>query len=209
MIPSWLKRLLGTPSSPTAPQPLPGKAKHPPEPIPAPAPTALRPPLPVTAATRLYPTTTRQTPNLSRGRIITPTHIILHHTGGSYAGSVSWCLNPASKVSYHCIIARSGKRTILAPPTARTWHAGVSSWQGRKNCNDFSIGLAWEGDTYQTPLSEDAILSAVEYLLPILDKFKIPLSHLLRHADIAPGRKTDCAPLAAAQLHAALQRILK
>ena len=179
-----------------------GKAKHPPEPIPAPVP-------PVTAVTRFYQQTTRHTPNISPGRTIHPTHIILHHTGGAYAGSVAWCLNPASKVSYHCIIARSGKRTILAPPTARTWHAGVSQWQGRKNCNDFSIGLAWEGDTATTPLSEDAILSAVEYLLPLLDKFHIPLSHLLRHADIAPRRKTDCAPLAAAQLHAALQRILK
>jgi len=185
-----------------------GKAKHPPEPIPSPV-RQVPPVPPVRQVQRLYATTHRQTPNLSRGRIITPTHIILHHTGGSYAGSVSWCLNPASKVSYHCIISRSGKRTILAPPTARTWHAGVSPWQGRKNCNAVSIGLAWEGDTATTPLSEDAILSAVEYLLPLLDKFHIPLSHLLRHADIAPRRKTDCAPLAAAQLHAALQRILK
>ena len=181
----------------STPPPATGREK--PEPIPA----------PVSAVTRFYQQTTRHTPNISPGRTIHPTHIILHHTGGAYAGSVAWCLNPASKVSYHCIIARSGKRTILAPPTARTWHAGVSQWQGRKNCNDFSIGLAWEGDTATTPLSEDAILSAVEYLLPLLDKFHIPLSHLLRHADIAPRRKTDCAPLAAAQLHAALQRILK
>jgi N-acetyl-anhydromuramyl-L-alanine amidase AmpD len=184
----------------STPPPATGREK--PEPIPAPVP-------PVSAVTRFYQQTTRHTPNISPGRTIHPTHIILHHTGGAYAGSVAWCLNPASKVSYHCIIARSGKRTILAPPTARTWHAGVSQWQGRKNCNDFSIGLAWEGDTATTPLSEDAILSAVEYLLPLLDKFNIPLSHLLRHADIAPRRKTDCAPLAAAQLHAALQRILK
>ena len=117
-------------------------------------------------------------------------------------------MNPASKVSYHCIISRSGKRTVLVLPTQRAWHAGVSSWQGRKDVNSFSIGLAWEGDTATTPLSEDALLSAIEYLLPILEEHQIPLSHILRHADIAPGRKTDCSPFAHRQLVAALRRAL-
>jgi N-acetyl-anhydromuramyl-L-alanine amidase AmpD len=172
-----------------------------------PAPPAAAP-LPVSAVTKFYQQTTRRTPNISPGRTIHPTHVILHHTGGAYTGSVAWCLNPASKVSYHCIIARNGKRTILAPPTARTWHAGVSSWQGRRDCNSYCLGLAWEGDTYQTPLSEDAILSAIEYLLPLLDKFDIPLSHILRHADIAPARKNDCSPESHRQLLAALKRAL-
>jgi len=115
-------------------------------------------------------------------------------------------MDPVSKVSYHCIIARNGKRTVLALPNQRTWHAGVSSWQGRKDANTFSVGMAWEGDTYQMPLSEDAILSAVEYLLPILDEYHIPLSNIIRHADIAPGRKDDCSPAAHAALLAALNR---
>ncbi len=198
MILAWLSRLLGTPSSPTAPQP--------PAPKPPAQPAAA--PLPVTAVTRLYPQTNRRTPNISVGRTIRPTHIVLHHTSGAYAGSVSWCMDPRSAVSYHCIIARTGKRTVLAPPTARTWHAGVSSWQGRRDCNSYCLGLAWEGDTYQTPLSADAILSAVEYLLPLLDQFDIPITHIVRHADIAPGRKNDCAPAAQSALLAALQKIL-
>jgi N-acetyl-anhydromuramyl-L-alanine amidase AmpD len=197
MIPTWLRRLIGRDGSPSRPQPV------------APPPAPELPPLPVTAVTRFYQQTHRRTPNISPGRTIHPTHIILHHTSGAYAGSVSWCLNPASKVSYHCIISRTGKRTVLAPPTARTWHAGVSSWQGRKNCNDFSIGLAWEGDTATTPLSEDAILSAVEYLLPLLDKFQIPLKNLIRHADVSPGRKTDCSPAAQKQLLTTLKQILR
>lgn len=187
MILRWLMRLLGAPSSPTAPPPV---AK------PAPPPPALD---------RHYPQTLRRTPNISRGRTIHPTHLILHHTAGSYVGSVSWCLNPKSRVSYHVIIARNGKRTVLAPPTARTWHAGVSQWQGRKNCNDFCLGLAWEGDTYATPLTEDALLSAIEYLLPILEDHQIPLHHILRHADVAPSRKNDCSPDA----HTALLTLLR
>jgi N-acetyl-anhydromuramyl-L-alanine amidase AmpD len=155
---------------------------------------------------KFYQQTNKHSPNISAGRVIHPTHIVLHHTSGAYAGSVAWCMNPQSKVSYHCIIARNGKRTVLALPTQRTWHAGVSEWKGRKDANSFSVGLAWEGDTYQTPLSEDAILSAVEYLLPILEDHKIPLSHILRHADVAPGRKNDCSPAAHAALLAALKK---
>jgi len=157
---------------------------------------------------KFYQQTNKRTPNISAGRVIKPTHVILHHTSGAYAGSVSWCCDPVSKVSYHCIIARNGKRTALALPTQRTWHAGVSSWQGRKDANSFSVGMAWEGDTYSTPLSEDALLSAVEYLLPILREHHIPLANILRHADIAPGRKDDCSPAAHAALLAALNRVL-
>jgi len=164
--------------------------------------------LPKPEPTRYYQQTNKKTPNISAGRVIQPTHIILHHTSGAYAGSVAWCLNPQSKVSYHCIIARNGKRTTLALPTQRTWHAGVSSWQGRKDANSWSLGLAWEGDTYTTTLSEDALLSAVEYLLPILREHHIPLANILRHADIAPGRKDDCSPAAHAALLAALNRVL-
>jgi N-acetyl-anhydromuramyl-L-alanine amidase AmpD len=41
-----------------------------------------------------------------------------------------------------------------------------------------------------------------------LDKFEIPLKNLIRHADISPGRKTDCAPSAQAALLTTLKQIL-
>ena len=192
----FLRRMFPAAIPPAQPAPAPAKSK--------PAGTPSSP----TASAKYYPQTNRKTPNVSAGRVIKPTHIVLHHTSGAYAGSVSWCMDPISKVSYHCIVARNGKRTVLATPSQRTWHAGVSSWQGRKDANTYSIGLAWEGDTYTTPLSEDAILSAVEYLLPILDEYHIPLSNIIRHADIAPGRKDDCSPAAHAALIAALNRVL-
>jgi N-acetyl-anhydromuramyl-L-alanine amidase AmpD len=184
-------------------------AQPPAEPEPAKSKPAGTPSSPTASApVRYYPQTNRKTPNVSAGRVIKPTHIVLHHSSGAYAGSVSWCMDPVSKVSYHCIVARNGKRTVLATPSQRTWHAGVSSWQGRKDANTYSIGMAWEGDTYQTPLSEDAILSAVEYLLPILDEYHIPLANIIRHADVSPGRKDDCSPAAHSALIAALNRVL-
>lgn len=163
----------------------------------SPAPTAPAP-------AKHFPQTIRRTPNVSSGRVIRPTHIVLHHTSGSYNGSVSWCLNPASKVSYHCIVARNGERTVLALPTQRTWHAGQSSWQGRTDANSWSVGLAWEGDTNTTPLTDDAVQSAAEYLRIIIEDYKIPVTNILRHADIAPNRKNDCSIEAHKQLLAVL-----
>ena len=201
---SLLARFFMLPKPAQSPAPAPEPAPKPAKPAPKPAKTSgLLKPEP-----KFYQQTNKKTPNISAGRVIKPTHIIVHHTSGAYAGSVSWCCDPVSKVSYHCIIARNGKRTVLALPSQRTWHAGVSSWQGRKDCNSFSVGLAWEGDTYTTTLSEDALLSAVEYLLPILRENHIPLANILRHADLSPGRKDDCSPAAHAALLAALNRVL-
>lgn len=146
-----------------------------------------------------FPETKRKTPNVS-ARKIKPTHILLHHTSGAYKGSVAWCCDPVSKVSYHCIIARDGRRTVLAEPTARTWHAGRSEWQGRNDCNSFMVGIAWEGDTKTDPLEEAALQSACEYLLPIIQEHGIPIWNIVRHADVATGRKDDCSIVAARKL---------
>jgi N-acetyl-anhydromuramyl-L-alanine amidase AmpD len=151
-----------------------------------------------------YPEKRKQTLNVSARRI-RPTHILVHHTDGAYAGSVAWCCDPKSMVSYHCIVARDGRRTVLADPEQRAWHAGKSEWQGRKDCNSFMVGIAWEGNTETTPLTQSAIESACEYLLPIIAEYQIPIWNIVRHADVAPGRKTDCSKLALAQLQTALK----
>jgi N-acetyl-anhydromuramyl-L-alanine amidase AmpD len=157
----------------------------------------------------LYKESRKSTPNVTPRKKILPTHILLHHTSGAYAGSVAWCMNPASRVSYHCIVSNVGKRTTLAAPTMRTWHAGISEWKGRKNCNDFCIGLAFEGDTYTNPPSEDALMSAAEYLEPIMAEYDIPVRNIIRHADVAPGRKNDCSLQALDAMRAIMSKIIK
>ena len=84
--------------------------------------------------------TIRQTTNWKGN--IKPQGIILHHTAGSYIGSVSWCLDPESKVSYHCIVDLNGNYTTIAKDNQRAWHAGKSSFNGRKDCNSFMLGIA-------------------------------------------------------------------
>ncbi len=49
------------------------------------------------------------------------------------------------KVSSHLLIDREGKITQFVPFNKRAWHAGVSEFQGRQRCNDFSIGIELEG----------------------------------------------------------------
>ena len=49
------------------------------------------------------------------------------------------------KVSSHFLITRKGALIQFVPTHKRAWHAGISAYKGRENCNDFSIGIELEG----------------------------------------------------------------
>lgn len=106
-------------------------------------------------------------------------------------------MDPISKVSYHAIVAKDGKRTVLADPDERTWHAGVSYWRGKKDLNSWSIGAAFEGDTNKRELGEAEMASMAEYLVPIMQRYGLTLDDVTDHRTVSPGRKDD---LAASQL---------
>lgn len=141
-----------------------------------------------------YKEVSRQTPNFTRGRVITPTAVVLHHTSGSYAGSVDWCLRPESQVSYHVIIKEDGERTVLAGDNQRTWHAGKSFWRGKPDLNSWSLGVAFAGDTYEKPLTKEQIESAIEYLLPRMKKLSLTIKDVTDHRTVSPNRKNDLKP---------------
>jgi len=133
---------------------------------------------------------------------------VLHHTAGSYAGSVAWCANPASKVSYHAIVAKDGKRTVLADPDERAWHAGVSKWRGRRDLNSWSVGAAFEGDTNKRELGEDEMASMADYLIPIMRQYNLAQGDITDHRTVSPGRKDDLAPKELARFKAYLAQRL-
>lgn len=83
----------------------------------------------------------RQTPN--GGTALTPTGIIVHDTAGDLpgTGSISWLTNPAAKASAHFVVGIDGSLTQLQALNRQTWHAGKSQYQGRQNCNGFTIGI--------------------------------------------------------------------
>jgi len=95
------------------------------------------------------------------------------------------------RVSAHFFIRRDGTLIQFVPCTLRAWHAGVSSWQERECCNDFSIGIELEG-------SDDLPFTEVQYatLTPLVKLLKqvYPIRAVVGHSDIAAGRKTDPGP---------------
>ncbi len=95
------------------------------------------------------------------------------------------------RVSAHFFIRRDGEPIQFVPCTARAWHAGVSRWEGRERCNDFSIGIELEG-TDDLPFT-DAQYAVLNDLLALLRE-AYPIAAVVGHADIAPGRKTDPGP---------------
>ena len=95
------------------------------------------------------------------------------------------------RVSAHLFLDRGGAVTQFVPFHRRAWHAGVSSFGGRENCNDFAIGIELEG-TDEAPY-EDAQYERLTRVLGALFRRypQLSPSRVVGHAEIAPGRKTD------------------
>lgn len=92
------------------------------------------------------------------------------------------------EVSAHFFVERTGKLWQFVSCDNRAWHAGKSTWKGRENCNDFSIGIELEGcDTDAFDTMQYETLNA---LLPAITQ-QYPIKEYVGHSDIAPRRKTD------------------
>lgn len=92
------------------------------------------------------------------------------------------------KVSAHFFIRRDGHVQQFVACTQRAWHAGVSTWQGRSRCNDFSIGIELEGSDF-VPFT--AAQYRVLHDLTLALRARYPLRGIAGHQHIAPQRKTD------------------
>jgi len=97
------------------------------------------------------------------------------------------------RVSAHCLIRRDGEIIQYVPFDKRAWHAGVSHYQGRERCNDFSIGIELEGtDTLAYTEAQYQQLAQLTALL--IERYPQIAQHMTGHSDIAPVRKTDPGP---------------
>ena len=95
------------------------------------------------------------------------------------------------QVSAHFVVRRDGEVLQFVSCDARAWHAGPSSWQGRSDCNDFSIGIeleGLEGETFE-PEQYETLVGLVAAIAQ-----RYPIAHLAGHEHIAPGRKQDPGP---------------
>ncbi len=95
------------------------------------------------------------------------------------------------KVSAHFLIRRDGQLLQFVSCLKRAWHAGVSQWQQRERCNDFSVGIELEGSDFEA--YTEAQYANLQSLLAAL-QLSYPIQAIVGHSDIAPGRKTDPGP---------------
>jgi hypothetical protein len=121
-------------------------------------------------------------------------NIVLHHTaytGPNAEKELNKQYMTPGQNSSHIVIQENGKRSIYASPEQVTFHAGESEWNKRKDVNDFSIGVEFQGDTNKKPLTQAQIESFVEYYEPLAKKYNLSLKDIITHQMIAPGRKPD------------------
>lgn len=95
------------------------------------------------------------------------------------------------EVSSHLVIDREGQVSQFVPFNQRAWHAGVSVFEGRENCNDFSIGIELEG-TDDSPYTDSQYHQLVAICQLLMKSYPaISPARIVGHCDVAPSRKTD------------------
>ncbi len=149
----------------------------------------------------------RDSPNYGRRPInVKPDLIVLHcislppgQYGGDevqrlFANQLDWSLHPffrrieGMKVSSHFYIRRHGELLQFVSADDRAWHAGVSCYRGRSNCNDDSIGIELEG-AEGDPFEDSQYESLAGLCAALLQRY--PITDIAGHEHVAPGRKTD------------------
>lgn len=138
--------------------------------------------------------------------------LVLHATAGTGPGDLAWLRtggSPLRPVSAHYYIDKVGRIAQLVRDEDMAWHTGASSWtvdgarvSGSVNVNGgtiaalnaISVGIELENRNDGRDLYPPAQIRAAEALArAIVGRYNIPREQLVRHLDIAPGRKTDPA----------------
>jgi AmpD protein len=98
------------------------------------------------------------------------------------------------RVSSHVLIRRDGTVVQYVPFDRKAWHAGRSVYEGRAECNEYSIGIELEGsdDTEFTAVQYEQLTAITRLLLQHYPA--VSAARITGHSDIAPGRKTDPGP---------------
>jgi AmpD protein len=114
-----------------------------------------------------------------------------------FTNTLDWDAHPyfqsirGLQVSAHFFIDRQGGLRQFVDCDLRAWHAGQSSYRGRSQCNDDSIGIELEGlEGYSFEPAQYHTLAAL--CQAIAQRY--PIQHVAGHEHIAPGRKQDPGP---------------
>lgn len=119
-----------------------------------------------------------------------------HYVKALFTNQLDWDAHPyfqtikGAEVSAHLFIERDGAITQFVNFNERAWHAGRSSYLGRPECNDYSIGIELEGSDFVSFTSAQ-YKKLADVIAAIYKAYPKTCRHLTGHSDIAPGRKTD------------------
>lgn len=121
--------------------------------------------------------------------------------GGGYIehffqNQLDWSVHPyfqtieGMQVSAHLLILRTGEVIQFVNFNDRAWHAGRSSYLGKVECNDYSIGIELEGSD-DLPFEEVQYHALADICMTLQQTYPKIKQHIAGHSDIARGRKTD------------------
>jgi len=111
-----------------------------------------------------------------------------------FTNTLDWNAHPYFKqiegmqVSSHFYIRRNGELWQFVGCDDRAWHAGQSTYRGRGNCNDDSIGIELEGLEGEA-FEREQYEALADLCAAIAQHY--PIEYVAGHEHIAPGRKHD------------------
>jgi N-acetyl-anhydromuramyl-L-alanine amidase AmpD len=125
---------------------------------------------------------------------VEPSLIVLHSTGGSFSSAVNWLTKKVSGVSAHFVISRKGEIVQLVDCAQAAWHAGVSTYNGKRSVNAFSIGIEQEHIDGQQDWPDVQIKAAAQLCQLLMNAYP-HIQHCVSHASVALPAGRKCDPL--------------
>ena len=141
----------------------------------------------------------KKSPNFWVGRKgYRPEGVVIHIMDGTLVGTDSWFANPASLVSAHYGIGRTGEVHQYVKEEDTAWHAGrvdAPAWKLIKpniNPNLYTVGIEHEGkpdDVWTDAMKQ----SSADLIREICKRWQIPIdrTHIVGHFEIF-SKKPNC-----------------
>lgn len=149
---------------------------------------AIPPPHPGTASTLNYAENWVGTINFNLRR---PNIVVIHHTAQDSVGQTLETFTlERTQVSAHYVVGKNGEIYHMLNDLYRAWHGGNSQWGSNTDLNSSSIGIELDNNGFEefSPLQ---MLSLMDLLKDLKEKYNIPAANFIGHSDIAPTRKND------------------
>jgi N-acetylmuramoyl-L-alanine amidase len=120
-----------------------------------------------------------------------PNFVIIHHTAqNSCEQTLRTFTLERTKVSAHYVICKDGTVHHMLNDYLCAWHGGIAKWGNNTDINSSSIGIEIDNNGFE-PFEPKQIESLLHLLAGLKNKYRIPETNFIGHADIAPTRKND------------------